>query len=302
MLTPEGRSPSPDRAAPAASARPSDEGISFDQIFAALRRRMRLIVAAVALGTGLAALAGYQMTPRYTATALVMFDPKHSDLLDVLDRTGAGGALDPAVVQTEIELINSRSNLGRVMDELSLFDDPAFRPLVAPEADDGPQVNLPGALAAVASYLPDSWLFAAGFAEERLTPTEAAQPTLATHAAVDRFRQGLDVQPVGQSLILAIGYTATDPDKAARLANAVADAYAETRVEGKRGAVGRAASWLERRLAELEEAVRVSEKAVAEFRAAKGLGVSGVTLSDERLADLNQQLIAARAERLAKEA
>ena len=57
----------------------------------------------------------------------------------------------------------------------------------------------------------------------------------------------LNVRRVGVTYVLEIAYRSTDPEKAARIANAVADAYLLNQLETKYEATKRASVWLQER-------------------------------------------------------
>jgi polysaccharide biosynthesis transport protein len=281
---------------------PGREAFTLDQVRSVLRRHLSLIVTVVAVGTVLAILAGHKITRQYTATAQVVIDSSDAALLDVI--TDEQGSI-PAV-ETEIQLITSRSLLGRVMADQALFDDPEFG-AAASDAGAEPADGLPEPLRTVASILPDSWLTAAGLAEDNPTAPAAAEDRMtAAVATLDRFARRVEVVQAGGSHVIDISFTSRDPEKAARVANGLAEAYVSAQVERKRRAAGGAASWLADRLTELQQAVEASEKAAAEFRATSGLFNAGAgdggTLNDQKILDLNRQLVALRAEKRALEA
>jgi len=117
-------------------------------------------------------------------------------------------------------------------------------------------------------------------------------------ATVERLRGALGVQRSGQSLVLLVSVASRDPAKAARLANAVADAFVVDKLDARFETAKRASVWLAERLTELKQKLRDSEEAVARFRAENNLvafgGSRGVTLTEEQLAQLNGKLVAAR--------
>jgi polysaccharide biosynthesis transport protein len=252
---------------PPSGGGPGSEGFTLDQVRAVLRRHLSLILTVIVVGTALAALIGYKLTPQYTATAEVVIDRSDGALVDVIDEGRGVAVADPAVA-TEIELITSRTLLGQVMAELGLFDDPEF-----------------GAGAGDA---------------------EAADRMSAAVATLDRFESRVEVEQAGGSSVIDISFTSRQPEKAARIANRIAETYVSAQVERKRRAAGGAASWLADRLTELQHSVEASEKAAAEFRADNELFNSGIgeggTLNDQKILDLNRQLVALRAQRRALEA
>jgi polysaccharide biosynthesis transport protein len=111
-------------------------------------------------------------------------------------------------------------------------------------------------------------------------------------------------RPAGQGYTLAVSITSMDPARAARLANAVAEAYLVDKLDTRFEAARRASSWLSDRLAELRGQLRASEEAVAQFRAEHGLYSSGgaVSLNQQQLSELNGKLVDARADAAQKKA
>ena len=289
---------------PPSGGGPGREAFTLDQVRSVLRRHLSLIVTVVAIGTGLAILAGHKVTRQYTATAQVVIDRSDAALLDVINEGRVGTPADSAV-ETEIQLITSRTLLGRVMADQALFDDPEFNPPASDEGADAAS-DLPEPLRTVASILPASWLTAAGLAEDDPAVGAAQDRVNLAVAAVDRVAARIDVEQAGGSQVIDISFTSRDPEKAARIANSIAEAYVSAQVERKRRAAGGAASWLGDRLTELQHEVEASEEGIAEFRAASGLfntGASdGSTLNDQKILDLNRQLVALRAEKRALEA
>lgn len=123
--------------------------------------------------------------------------------------------------------------------------------------------------------------------------------------AAQVLRGSVGASRAGQGYVLAISATSTDPAKAAKIANAVADAYVVEKLDARFEAAKRASAWLSDRLVELRRQLRESEEAVAKFRADNGLIQSAnanVTLNQQQLADLNAKLVAARADLAEKEA
>ena len=100
----------------------------------------------------------------------------------------------------------------------------------------------------------------------------------------------------GQSNAFNISVTWTDPERAAQLANAIADAYIVDQLDARFEAAKRTSAWLSDRLVELRQQLRDSEEAVAKFRKENGLVRTGpnVTLNEQQLSDLNSKLLAAR--------
>ena len=114
--------------------------------------------------------------------------------------------------------------------------------------------------------------------------------------AINNLRSALNVTRSPEAQVLNISIAWKDPDRAAQLANAVADAYVVDQLDARLESAKRASGWLSDRLVELRSQLRDSENAVAKFREEHGLTRGGptVALNDQQLSDLNTKLIAAR--------
>jgi capsular exopolysaccharide synthesis family protein len=266
-------------------------------LFRLLWRRKLLVGGLLLLGTVGAYLYGKNLTPTYTAKSVVLVDPQESQIVDV-QSVLSGLPAEGATMATQIKLVQSRTFVARVMDELRLFDDPEFNAALRPE--DGPQLSLSltEPLRKLMALVPDEWLIATGLAREPVTVLESEAPRLAREAAIDVFLAGLEVGNEGGTYLIGIDYTSTDPAKAARIANRLAELYVDDQLKAKLLTTDRASVWLEERLGALKEEVRAAEEAVQRYKAANNLvdTQSGMLLNDQELSDLNRELITARAD------
>src|SRR5262249_414321 len=81
------------------------------------------------------------------------------------------------------------------------------------------------------------------------------------------LRRNLSVSRVGLSSVIKINFTDSDSRQAAQIANAVAAAYIENRINSTSHAAETAANWLEARLRDLQKKAAHAEKLVQEFQA-----------------------------------
>lgn len=246
-------------------------------------RRWKLI-AVTALGTVLLALiAMLAVTPRYTATALVLLEPRKENIFGS-ESIIPDLNLDAGNVDSQISVVKSINLLRRVVAKEKLTAD----------ADFG-KAEKPG-LAGLLKQL----VFGQG--------THADPDWLpdATRRAIDALSASLDVKRVGRTYVLSISVTLADPRKAVRIANAVADAYVVDRLDARYEAAKRAATWLTERMEGLRAQLQKSEKAVADFRLDNNLTTTTsegkITVSEQQLSELNAKLVAARAETAEKRA
>jgi capsular exopolysaccharide synthesis family protein len=273
------------------------------ELLAIVRRRRRVIFWVTALVTTLATLIGLQVTRTYTATAQVMIEAREDRIVDVEKVAPSLAAGDSSVIETHIELIQSRATLARAVDDLDLVSDSQF--VSGSPASDGAVGGPLGLLSAwlpgwIADQLPWRWAMAAGLTVDGIAARDAE---LLRDQAIDALQNEVKVAQSGRSYVLLISYTSPRPQEAARIANGIAEAYIEVQREEKLSATRRASGWLGEQVEELRWRVVGSELAIEEFRAAHGLvNADGERLDSHQLAILTNSLIDARAERSALEA
>jgi chain length determinant protein EpsF len=112
------------------------------------------------------------------------------------------------------------------------------------------------------------------------------------------MQQGLQVEPVRNSTILNITYTATDPKFAAAVANTFARAFLDLGVELRVGPAREYAGFFDERLKTLRTDLEQAQTRLSAYQQSKGIVVSAERLDMEttRLASLEAALAGAMAE------
>ena len=106
-----------------------------------------------------------------------------------------------------------------------------------------------------------------------------------------------------RTYVVDVSVTSKDPDKAARLANAIAQAYLAEQTDVRSDAARQISQSLSARLNELKDRVREAEDRVETFKARNNiLGASGQLVSEQQLSELNNQLGVAHARTAAAKA
>jgi capsular exopolysaccharide synthesis family protein len=224
--------------------------------------------------TGLALLVGFvylaRATPRYTATAQILLDPQRQRI------AGEANVLsdlqyDFASLESQVTIIRSDPLLRRVVIKERLAAPPPTTEKEQQNASDE---------------------------DEKSAEAQRIQ------AAVNGLRGALGARRVPDTTAYDISVTWSDPQVAARLANAIADAYMVDQLDARLEAAKRASSWLSDRLVELRRQLRDSEDAVDTFRKENRLSPTtpNVKLNDQQLSELNGKLVAARSEMAEKKA
>ena len=262
-----------DEPAGTSSGRWQQPTVDLREMTRILRRRWRM-VAAIPLTLVVLALI-YLMVANtlYTATSTVLVDPRRANVVDTSQTVLSNFGTDDATIESQTLLIQSVAILQRVVERLKLTADPEFTPT-------------PGILD------PIKRLFSSSGPAEGASPEDAAKAR-----SVEILQRRMKVTRQGTTFLVDINVSSIEPRKAAAIANAIAERYFEEQVRAKYEATKIAASWLNSQIEGLKSRVVASEQAVEDFRASNNLSVSqGVTVNDQQITDLNNKLIAARAQ------
>ena len=220
-----------------------------------------------------------------TFAVVMLIPPKYQGELRVLvvgrdnaflrpdaDRdTGDRSVIDQEAVTSQAQLILSRDLAVEVINKLKLGELPEFDPALG-------GVSL---LKSLTGFI--------GLTKNPLSMTPEER-------VLDAYYDRLNVYPVEKSRVIVIDFLSENPELAARVANAIADAYLQRQQLAKQEQTRGAGQWLSGEIEKLRKKVEESEAKVELFRAGANLlvGPNGTTLSAQQLGDLNGQLAAAR--------
>jgi exopolysaccharide transport family protein len=239
-----------------------------------LGRQWRLI----ALITGLAIVLGaayVAMSPsRYTAQADMIIDTKRVTWTQT-EMASENRTVEDASVESEIETTKSEKVAEAVIRRLHLTEDPEFV----------------GAGSGLRRRIFSLFKLGSG-------PEQEPSNDELMRRVVGSVKDNLRVTRLGRSYIEQIAYTSLDRDKAAKIANAFADAYIEDQLQAKFEATRRASAWLEQRIGELRQQASNAYKEVQDFKSENSIiiGVDGKLASEVELDQLGIALAKARAD------
>jgi polysaccharide biosynthesis transport protein len=113
---------------------------------------------------------------------------------------------------------------------------------------------------------------------------------------ISNVQKNLTVHRRGQTYVLEINFYAKDAAKAARIANAVAQAYLADQREVNSNTTASASEWLDSRMQDMRERVRRSDEAVESYRSSHNFVdvTQGNKLINKQIEDLTQQIALAR--------
>lgn len=254
--------------------------LDLGKIWSTLWQGRATILATAAVALFAAVLFVLAAPQRFTAVTEILIEP--TDLRAVANEaTPSSQTSDTQLLQvdSQVRVLTSDDVLRRVVDGEGLAHDPEFTR--------GPS-RLRALLDRIAAAL------------GRRQALAKPDPSL---AALNAFRRRVQVKRAERTYVVDISVTSEDPAKAARLANAVARAYLAEQTEVRADAARQVSRSLTGRLNELKQSVETAEDRVQAFKASHNIvGANGELVNEQQLADLNNQLAAARARTAAAKA
>jgi capsular exopolysaccharide synthesis family protein len=206
-----------------------------------LLRRRWIVVGSVVIILGLAAAFIAFATPRYTATSTLLVDPRRGQATQATDQTPNYTSYSP-VIDSEVLVIQSKTVLQPVVENLKLSQDREF----------GPHSNWYDFFIGLLNFGPK---LSSGASEEQ-SPGQSPED-LVNVKTIEALQRRLDVQRQSTSFVITISVTSESPQKAAKIANAISDAYLNESVRNYNNASKIAASWFNQQLDDLKERERV---------------------------------------------
>lgn len=232
-----------------------------------LVRRRFLILATAALLT-LVTLAYGLLTPAlYSSVSEILIDPQDLQVVtnDVNpSRVPPDGGI--TMVESQVSVVQSTGVLLKAIQATNLTDDPEFN------GQGGLLSRLLGGV------------LGSGSAE-----------TDRTGKTLDALRRRLAVKRADKVLVLDVIVTAKSADKAAKLANAIAQAYLADQASARAKMATDASDSITARLDEQRKRVQKAENAVEAYKSANNMVMAaGNLVSDQELTEINTQLSAAQ--------
>lgn len=177
---------------------------------------------------------------------------------DPVKEAALAPALVPTHLATQTEIIKSRNVANKVIEKMGLATNPTVVEAYR-ESDSDTDLN--------------SWL-------------------------VDTVLRSVDAKTARSSNIIRISYTSTDPQNAADMANAFADAYIQTSLELKVDPARRQVTWYEQQVSQLRDELVAAQQRLAKYQSDHGvLGVDDARMDVEnaRLQEISNQLVTVQA-------
>ncbi|MCC2113602.1 MAG: GumC family protein [Hyphomicrobiales bacterium] len=225
------------------------------------RRKLAIAASTVAflvIATGYLAVT----KPTYTAEAVILVDPRETNATSSPNVLGGIGS-DSAAIASQVSIITSIGSLRAVFDAENIVNDPEF--------------TRPGLVSGLIQIV------------------RGRKPAVPDEI-FETFRKRVSVEREGLTYVLNVRFSSEDPNKAARIVNAIVERYISGQIAEKSGVSTEISGRLNDRIATLRQDVSTAEQAVEEFRAKHDIFDvgSGRTLLDTRIEQVNTQLIEAQ--------
>jgi succinoglycan biosynthesis transport protein ExoP len=247
-----------------------------------LQRQYRVIVLVFFAIMAVAVTYLFTTPSSFTGLAKLMIDARKVQLFQQQSVLGEAPP-DPGLIDSQVEVLQSENVALAVIKELHLTEDPEFL---------WPRVGLFSAIKGWVLTLVDS---VSNLFQSSGGP--ASNPEFAlTRRAIERLQAQLIIKRVGLTYIISIEFRAQDRQRAAKIANAVADAYIVDQLEAKYQATLRAGTWMQDRIKELRAQAVYAERAVEDFKVKNNIiAAGGRLMNEQQLSELNSSLVQARA-------
>ncbi len=291
------------------SAKTVDELLDFGRLFAALRRQFFVLLFFGVLGIAFS-IFFLKLSPSfYTAAATVLVSDKLAKVVDEISPASANIRND-AYIMSEIQVLKSARIADAVSERLNLVSDPEF--LSPPPSLLAKVVGGTKQILSVISVSARESLEARDETADRQSnlPSVRNDPNatpsrLLAQYDPERVKQfirlmllrNVAVQRVGRSYAMRIVFRSHDPELAAKIANAYAEAYINDQLIADFEATQKATDWMQTHIEDLRVNSQLASKRAEDFRAENGLTTTqGVLVTEQQLAQLNTQLTLAKAE------
>ena len=264
------------------------EDIDLRRILAVLARRKVLLFAIAASIVALGYWYIGTLAPRYTASTALLLEVKSNSVVSSA-AFETGISKDSALIRSQMDILRSRELVRRVVFKLGLKNDPDYNPTLQPY-----EPNFLTRTGLVTTF-PEplrSWF------ESKPRDFSGLREDVLESIVVSQVGSQVSILNDAKSYTIFLSFQASEPDKAALIANTFAEMYLAMLQESRAETIGQAYTWLEGKSEELRRRMLESDAKVQAFREKSGIvPIGGSTLAAEQMTRLNGMLIAAQAKR-----
>lgn len=227
--------------------------LDIAKIWKALWRGRNLIAVFALLGAVLGAVYAFGLAPvKYKATTLLVMQ-KPNEIAINQDLANQQSATDLPNLNTELHIVRSLGMIEQLVERFDLVNDPEFNP----------------------------------------ARTDAAQPVtqFETEMVVQNVQNVVSAKVQRNTHIFSISVTSQDREKAAMLADALAELYLSNQIEAKFTAIEGTTIWLSDRVGVLQQDLRSQEDAITQLHASlEPASLDGAKLAHARMQEMRARV------------
>jgi polysaccharide biosynthesis transport protein len=275
----------------------TEETIDLRDYIRVLSKRRWVVIAFFTVVVFAVAVHTFTATPIFQGTARIVIEKENPNLVSIqevmaVDATGSD------YYQTQYKIIESRNVAREVINRLDLANSEEFFP--------EPKDNI---IANTRRWINDgvtgmkSWMKSLIKTEQKNTPAEddAADDSQLVSAFLGR----VSVSPIRNSRLVDVSVEARDPVMAAKMTNALVDAYISRNLEIKLEATKDAVKWLGDRMNDERKKVGDAEQELLQYKQDMEIitdfSSDAEKITAQKLATLNQQVVDAQSQRVEAE-
>ncbi len=250
-----------------------DDLPTFRDIIAILQRHRKLILVCGITALILGLIYIMFSAPRYTTTISILIDPRQNNALPQ-QLAGSNSFQESLIIDSQIEVIKSTRLMDKVAKKAGIYD--------STEAmSKSPLLKLKESVFGVAA-----------------ADKKALDASVEQQRRLSRMMSGVTVERVRNTYVIAISFTSGNPERAAKIANLIAETYLDNELEAQYESSQRATVWLKGRLEGLQKELTETEGKVESYKVENNIVQTQnyTLLSDQQLSELNSNLIIARAD------
>jgi polysaccharide biosynthesis transport protein len=252
----------------------------------AVRQRRKTLIAAIVLIPLCAYLTLRQVTPLYTATGSLIYEPSEYKARELQSILRADPTTE-AMMASQAEILRSLHIAQKVAERANLFNNPEFNVALRP----------PGPIHHIVSIV--RWLLGME-TDAPAEPVYGPSPDRTRDQTMLAVQEALHATPVRLSHVIEVTFVADDPFIAAAAVNNAMDAYIKEQYAAKHRAVDSANGLLEKQAADLRREVRQVEERMSTYRTDHALSQGmHAGVETEEITHLTEDLVTAQSERAA---
>lgn len=276
-------------------AKVPDDTIDIGRLGRAVWVRKWLVLATMLVVAAIFLLSSLVQDPVYSASSTVMLDPREQQVIASQEQVVSDLKLSNPILESEVALLRSPTLLKTVVVEIGIDRFNGLDPALAKPS-----------LTQKTTRAVKSWIGA--LIGSKRAPASTQAPLVSEEVArenriVGAVQKGLTIGRIGDSYVIEINVTTTDPLLSAQIANVLADNYIEAQLADRKRVAQDATQWLATQV----DARRLDlAKAEAEVQAYQRdqLAESGASedILQQQLAELNELISVDRSNRVTETA